>query len=179
MWNKTANFATITLVNIHLGCDHAAYETMQTIANHLREAGHTVTDHGPATYDALDDYPQFCLDAAHAVAADQGSLGIVAGGSGNGEQIAANKVNGIRAALAWNTEIARLARQHNNANVLSVGARMHDMDELLAIIDAFIAEPFSGDERHERRIGQLAHFEQNNTVLPSGTSVTADGAVIS
>lgn len=179
MWNKTPNFATIGHVNIHLGCDHAAYETMQTIAKHLRDAGHTVTDHGPTSYDALDDYPEFCLNAAQAVAKDTGSLGIVAGGSGNGEQIAANKVNGIRAALAWNTEIARLARQHNNANILSVGARMHDVDELLAIIDAFIAEPFSGDERHERRIGQMAHFEQQSTVLPSGTSVTADGAVIS
>ena len=91
--------------------------------------------------------------------ADAGSLGIVLGGSGNGEQIAANKVDGVRAALAWSIETARLARQHNNANVVALGGRMHDLGAGLAIIDAFLAEPFSGDERHVRRIAQLADYE--------------------
>lgn len=156
-------------VILHLACDHAAYETMQQVAEHVRSSGHQVVDHGPTHYDAVDDYPGFCLRAGQAVAADPTSLGIVAGGSGNGEQIAANKVPGVRAALAWNVEIARLARQHNNANVLSVGARQHDLAEVLAMVDAFIEQPFSSEGRHQRRIGHISHFEATGEVLASGT----------
>ena len=118
-------------------------------------------DHGALEYDPQDDYPAFCIAAAEGVAGDPESLGVVIGGSGNGEQIAANKVGGIRAALAYNLETARLARQHNDANVVGIGARMHSTEDALAIVDAFLAEPFSQDERHIRRIDQLAHFETN------------------
>ena len=112
--------------------------------------------------------------------ADAGSLGIVLGGSGNGEQIAANKVDGVRAALAWSIETARLARQHNNANVVALGGRMHDLGAGLAIIDAFLAEPFSGDERHARRIAQLSDYESRahdaaSVADPSGV-ITPTGA---
>lgn len=116
-------------------------------------------DHGAHVYDAEDDYPAFCFAAAEAVVAEPGSLGVVMGGSGNGEQIAANKVRGVRAALAWSVQTATLAREHNNANVVSVGARMHTTDEVNAIVDAFIATPYSNAERHSRRIDQLADYE--------------------
>ena len=91
---------------------------------------------------------------------------MVFGGSGNGEQIAANKVAGVRAALVWNTSTAELAREHNDANVISIGARQHSFDEVTSFIDTFIATPFSGDERHIRRIGQIADFERDGSLLP-------------
>ncbi|MEY2769112.1 MAG: hypothetical protein RL359_748, partial [Actinomycetota bacterium] len=131
---------------------------------HLVNNGHDVTDHGPYQYDALDDYPDFCIPAAQAVAKDAASLGIVIGGSGNGEQIAANKVQGIRAVLAWSIETAKLGKEHNNANVVSVGGRMHSIEECKAIIDAFIATPFSNDERHIRRINKIAKFEETGEI---------------
>ena len=114
--------------------------------------------------DPLDDYPVFCIPAAEAVVAEPGSLGIVLGGSGNGEQIAANKVKGIRAALAWSIETAKLARQHNNANVVAIGGRMHTPEACLQIVDAFIAEPFSNDERHIRRIGMIGNYETKGSI---------------
>ena len=141
-------------MRIHIASDHAGFDLKTAVAEHLREVGHEVIDHGAHTYDPDDDYPSFCVSCGEAVVDDAGSLGIVLGGSGNGEQIAANKVDGVRAALAWSIETARLARQHNNANVVSLGGRMHDLGQGLEIIDAFIAEPFSGDERHVRRIAQ-------------------------
>ena len=121
--------------------------------------GHDVTDHGPYEYDALDDYPDFCIPAAEAVAKDATSLGIVLGGSGNGEQMAANKVKGIRAALVWSIDTAKLAREHNNANVIAVGGRMHEADFVKLLIDTFIATPFPGDERHARRIQKISNYE--------------------
>ncbi|MDO4791046.1 MAG: ribose-5-phosphate isomerase [Buchananella hordeovulneris] len=147
-------------MRIHIAADHAGFEAKEFVTAHLRENGHEVVDHGAHVYDALDDYPPFCADAARAVVADPGSLGIVLGGSGNGEQIAANKVAGVRAALAWNVDTALLARQHNDANVVGIGARQHSREELLAIVDAFVSEPFSGDERHSRRIALLAELEK-------------------
>ena len=146
-------------MRIHIASDHAGFELKSAVIEHLREQGHDVIDHGAHSYDPNDDYPAFCLACGEAVVADAGSLGIVLGGSGNGEQIAANKVDGVRAALAWSIETARLARQHNNANVVALGGRMHDLDAGMEIIDAFLAEPFSGDERHVRRIAQLADYE--------------------
>jgi ribose 5-phosphate isomerase B len=146
-------------MRIHLAADHAAFELKQHLAEHLRAGGHDVVDHGAHEYDPQDDYPAFCFDAGEAVVAEPGSLGIVLGGSGNGEQIAANKVTGVRAALAWNDETARLSRAHNDANVLSIGARQHSPDEAVALVEAFLAEPFSGDPRHQRRIDQLAAYE--------------------
>ena len=155
-------------MRVHLGTDHAGYEFKEALKQHLAEGGFEVVDHGALEYDALDDYPAFCIAAAQAVVADReagiDSLGVVIGGSGNGEQIAANKVAGARAALAWNTDIAQLARQHNDAWIVSVGARQHSEAEALAIVDAFLAEPFSADERHERRIGIIRSFEDTGTV---------------
>jgi ribose 5-phosphate isomerase B len=146
-------------MRVHLGADHAGFELKAVLADRLAEGGHEVVDHGAHEYDAQDDYPPFCIAAAQAVVADPGSLGIVIGGSGNGEQIAANKVVGVRAALAWSIETATLARQHNDANVMGLGARMHDEATAVSIVEAFLATPFSGDPRHERRIALVADFE--------------------
>ncbi|TQO21000.1 ribose 5-phosphate isomerase B [Rhodoglobus vestalii] len=155
-------------MRIHIATDHAGLEFSATLQQHLTDVGHEVIDHGPAEYDSLDDYPGFCIAAARAVAADETAgieaLGVVFGGSGNGEQIAANKVTGIRAALVWNDSTAALARQHNDANVISIGARQHTVDEATRFIDLFIAEPFSGDERHVRRIAQLGEYETTGAI---------------
>ena len=148
-------------MRIHIGADHAGLELKSALIEHFSSQGHEVKDHGPFQFDALDDYPDFCIPAAEAVIKDPGSLGIVIGGSGNGEQIAANKVKGVRAALAWSIETAKLAKQHNNANVISIGGRMHSIDECKAILDAFINEPFSNDERHIRRIDKISKYESN------------------
>ncbi|MEJ5915251.1 ribose-5-phosphate isomerase [Pseudokineococcus sp. 1T1Z-3] len=147
-------------MRVHVATDHAGFDFIRDLAAHLREAGHEVVDHGPQIYDAEDDYPAFCTAAGEAVVADEGSLGVVVGGSGNGEQIAANKVLGVRAALAWNLDTARLARQHNDANVVAIGARQHSVEEATAIVDAFLDEPFSGAERHARRIRQVGDYER-------------------
>ena len=159
-------------MRIHLATDHAGLELLRDLAEHLSDSGHEVVDHGPADYDASDDYPGFCIRAAQAVVADQHSgvtaLGIVLGGSGNGEQMAANKVPGARAALIWNRDTAVLAREHNDANIAAVGARQHAFDEAVLLIEAFIATPFTGDERHSRRIGQIRHFEDTRQVPETG-----------
>ncbi len=146
-------------MRIHLAADHAAFELKEHLAEHLRAAGHDVVDHGAHELDPLDDYPPFCFAAGEAVVAEPGSLGIVLGGSGNGEQIAANKVTGVRAALAWNEDTARLSRAHNNANVISIGARQHSPDAAVALVEAFLAEPYSEDPRHQRRIDLLTEYE--------------------
>lgn len=157
-------------MRIHIATDHAGLDFSTQLQGHLRAAGHDVVDHGPIEYDAVDDYPAFCIRAAQAVIADQragvDALGVVFGGSGNGEQIAANKVEGVRAALVWNLSTAELAREHNDANVISIGARQHTYDEVTSFIDRFIETPFSGDERHVRRIGQIADFERDGSLLP-------------
>ncbi|MDO4243190.1 MAG: ribose-5-phosphate isomerase [Actinomyces sp.] len=147
-------------MRVHIAADHAGFDLKSALTEHLRAEGHEVIDHGAFVYDPADDYPAMCIEAAEAVVADPGSLGIVLGGSGNGEQIAANKVDGVRAALAWSVETAVLARQHNDANVVSLGGRMLSLEDNMAIVDAFLAEPFSGDQRHARRIGQLADYER-------------------
>lgn len=155
-------------MRVHIGSDHAGFEVKNRLVETLRADGIDVVDHGPHVYDALDDYPPFCLATAEAVVADEGSLGVVLGGSGNGEQIAANKVAGIRAALAWSLETARLAREHNDAQVVSVGARMHPFDEVLQLVEVFIRTPFSGEARHERRIGMVSAYELTGEVPPVG-----------
>ncbi|GAA1488424.1 ribose-5-phosphate isomerase [Brachybacterium sacelli] len=147
-------------MRVHIGTDHAGFELKNRLVAALQKKGHEVTDHGAHHYDALDDYPPFCTDVGEAVVAGPGSFGVVIGGSGNGEQIAANKVTGVRAALVWNEDTARLARQHNDANVISVGARQHSEEELENLIDLFLAEPFSGEERHQRRIDLMARYEE-------------------
>ena len=132
----------------------------------LTELGHEPVDHGPAEYDALDDYPTYCLRAAEATAAEPDSLGVVIGGSGNGEAISANKVTGIRCALAWSTEIAQLAREHNDANIVSLGARMHDEATALSILETFLDTAFTGDERHSKRIAMMSDYERTGTLPP-------------
>ena len=155
-------------MRIHIATDHAGMELSAFLVTELGKLGHELIDHGPKVYDALDDYPGFCIAAAQAVVADQAAgveaLGIVLGGSGNGEQIAANKVKGIRAALIWNADTAALARDHNDANVCAVGARQHSQQEVLELVKIFISRDFSNDERHVRRISKIAHFENTGEV---------------
>jgi ribose 5-phosphate isomerase B len=146
-------------VRVYLGSDHAGFELKAAIIAWLGEAGHEAVDCGPASYDPQDDYPVYVLRAAKGAVDEPGSLGIVIGGSGNGEQIAANKVKGVRAVLAWSTDTARLGRQHNNANVVSIGARMHTEEEATGFVDTFLATDYSGEERHTHRIDMLTDYE--------------------
>ena len=146
-------------VRVYLGSDHAGFELKTFLVRQLTDLGHDVVDVGPDVFDPDDDYPPFCIEAARRVVADPGSLGVVIGGSGNGEQISANKVAGCRAALAWSTETARLAREHNDAQVMGLGARMHPPAEAAEIVKTFLTTPFSGDARHVRRIRQISDFE--------------------
>ena len=147
-------------MRIYLGADHAGFEMKNVIKDHLTNKGLEVIDCGAHEYDANDDYPAFCIEAARRVVEDEGSLGIVLGGSGNGEQIAANKVKGARCALAWSVETAKLAREHNKAQLIGLGGRMHSEEEALAIVDAFVEQPWSGEERHQRRIDILSEYER-------------------
>ncbi|KUG57918.1 ribose-5-phosphate isomerase [Nesterenkonia jeotgali] len=156
-------------MEVHIATDHAGMELSAHLVEHLRVLGYTLIDHGPREYDALDDYPAFCIRAAEAVvaarSAGKNALGIVLGGSGNGEQIAANKVTGVRAALAWNHDTAVLAREHNDANVVALGGRQHSLQEATGIVEAFLGADFSGDERHARRIGKIGHYERTREIL--------------
>jgi ribose 5-phosphate isomerase B len=152
----------MTAMRVYLGSDHAGYELKQAIIEHLKSGGHEPIDCGAYTYDAEDDYPAFCIAAAEKTVADPGSLGIVIGGSGNGEQIAANKVPGARCALAWSVETASLARQHNNAQLIGIGGRMHTTEEALTFVDAFLATAWSEAPRHQRRIDILDEFEKTH-----------------
>ena len=153
-------------MRVHLGSDHAGFDLKAALSVWLTNNGHLPVDHGPHAYDAADDYQPFCLAAAAATVADPGSLGVVIGGSGNGEAIAANKVPGARCALAFSVETAQLAREHNDANVLSLGARMYDADLATSFLAAFVGTPFSGDPRHVRRIAMLTAYEADHA-LPS------------
>lgn len=153
-------------MRVYLGADHAGFELKQQIIEHLQRTGHEPIDCGASNYDADDDYPAFCIAAAEKTVADPGSLGIVLGGSGNGEQIAANKVPGARCALAWSVQTAQLAREHNNAQLIGIGARMHTLDEALAIVDAFLSTPWSEAERHQRRIDILSEYERSGQAPP-------------
>ena len=153
-------------MRVFLGSDHAGYELKARLVEHLRAGGHEPVDCGPPTYEAQDDYPPYVLLAATRTRDEPGSLGVVIGGSGNGEAIAANKVPGIRCALAWTEETARLGREHNDARVVSVGARMVDEELAVRIVDAFLATPFSGDERHARRIALLDGYEESGELPP-------------
>jgi ribose 5-phosphate isomerase B len=151
-------------MRVYLGSDHAGFQLKQHLSDHLAGLGFDVHDVGPHTFDPQDDYPVFCLQTAARVVSDAGSLGVVIGGSGNGEQIAANKVAGVRAALAWSPALAELARQHNDANVVAIGAREHSRDDATAIVVTFLRTPFSGDPRHVRRIGQITAYEHTHAL---------------
>jgi ribose 5-phosphate isomerase B len=153
-------------MRVYLGSDHAGFELKEHLVAWLTANGHDPVDCGPAVYDAVDDYPVYVLRAAERTVADPGSLGIVIGGSGNGEAIAANKVKGVRAALAWSEETATLGREHNDANVISIGARMHDQDTATRFVELFLATPYSKEERHSRRIAMLESYEETGLLPP-------------
>jgi len=150
-------------MRVHIGTDHAGFELKQTLVGQLTKAGYEVVDHGADTYEPEDDYPSYCIDCAEAVVADQAAgieaLGIVVGGSGNGEQLAANKVKGARAALVTHLDLATLARSHNDANVIALGARFTAAEFAWVLVSAFLTTPFSGAERHARRIAEVAAYE--------------------
>ncbi len=173
-------------MNIHIGTDHAGFELKEKLVQYLNKLGHEITDHGAFSYDLDDDYPDFITPVAHAVSMDMNSLGIILGGSGQGEAMCANKISGIRAGVFYgcvipdlirypgfndknlNTdleietihtensfEIVRLLREHNNANILSLGARFITDDEVFAAVKVFLETEFSNDERHVRRINKF------------------------
>lgn len=164
-------------MRVHIATDHAGMELSRYLVEHLSADGYQMIDHGPEVYDAADDYPAFCIHAAQAVMADRAegldSLGIVLGGSGNGEQMAANKVPGVRAALAWSIVTAQLAREHNNAQVVALGGRQHTPQEGLEIVREFLSTEFPGDDRHVRRINQIEEFETTGDVSGHLTQLTA------
>ena len=143
-------------MKIHIATDHAGLDLKNIIRDYLISKGHEVTDHGAHEYDALDDYPDYIFPCAKAVASDLESRGIILGGSGQGEAMAANRVKGVRAAVFYNgpVEIVKLSREHNNANILSLGARFMTEDEIYDVIEMWLDEPFGG-ERHQRRIDKL------------------------
>ncbi|MBV9379799.1 MAG: ribose-5-phosphate isomerase [Streptosporangiaceae bacterium] len=153
-------------MRVYLGSDHAGFELKSRLIEWLESAGHEPVDCGPASYQPDDDYPVYVMRAAQGVAGDPGSLGIVIGGSGNGEQIASNKIPGIRAALAWTDETAKLARLHNDANVLSLGARMYGVDEAVGFARTFLETSFSGEARHARRLQEVADYEKSGVLPP-------------
>jgi len=148
-------------MRVYLGSDHAAFELKAHLVEHLRSAGHDPVDCGPSSYAPDDDYPPYVLLAATRTAQDPASRGVVLGGSGNGEAMAANKVPGVRCGLAWNEETARLAREHNDARIVSVGARMHPMADAVRFVDVFLATEFSGEERHRRRLAMVSDYERS------------------
>src|SRR3954452_12826842 len=153
-------------MRVHIGGDHAAYDLKLHLVEHLLAQGHDVVDHGPDHYDPEDDYPVAVLRCAEAVSLTPGQLGIVLGGSGNGEQIAANKVRGIRAALAWSEETAQLCRMHNNAQIVSIGARMTDPELATKIVDTFLSTHFTEEPRHRRRLDMVERYETEGELAP-------------
>ncbi|HSP39646.1 MAG TPA: ribose-5-phosphate isomerase [Frankiaceae bacterium] len=151
-------------MRVHLGSDHAGFELKAAVAARLQELGHELVDHGADSFDSEDDYPPFVMGAAAAVVADPGSLGVVIGGSGNGEAIAANKVAGVRAALVWTDDTARLGREHNDANVISLGARQYSTADALRFVEIFVGTEFSNEVRHRRRLAMLADYERSGEI---------------
>ncbi|MBE7187284.1 ribose-5-phosphate isomerase [Jatrophihabitans endophyticus] len=157
-------------MRVYLGSDHAGFELKARLVEHVTGLGHEAIDCGAHVFDDQDDYPPPCITAAARTVADPGSLGIVIGGSGNGEQIAANKVKGVRAALVWSDDTASLARQHNDANIISIGARNHPDADAVRFVEIFLSTPFSGVERHARRIAELAEYEATGEIAGHETS---------
>ena len=146
-------------MKIHLATDHAGLKLKDKIKQHLTDSGHDVIDHGAYEYDALDDYPDFIFPCAKAVAEDSKSRGIILGGSGQGEAMAANRIKGVRAAVFYNgpKEIIELSCQHNNANILSLGARFMPEEEIYRIIEIWFNTDFEAG-RHQRRIDKLDNY---------------------
>ena len=155
-------------MRVYLGSDHAGFELRTHLVEVLRAEGFEIVDLGPKEYIPDDDYPAYCIATGEAVVADPGSLGVVIGGSGNGEQISANKVVGVRAALVWDRETAELAREHNDANVVAIGERQHTIDEATQLVLTFLRTPFRNGERHKRRIAKVADYERTHKVPDPG-----------
>ncbi len=149
------------MVKIYLATDHAAYELKEYVKSHLIEGGYDVEDCGAMGFDPNDDYPDLIKIAAKNVSQNPGSFGVVFGKSGAGEAIVANKINGIRAVLAVNEENVKLSREHNDANVLSIGSVLIGNEKAIELIRLFVNTPFSNEERHARRIGKISQIEQN------------------
>ena len=147
-------------MKIYLATDHAGFELKEKLKNFLESEGFEVEDCGAFKFDKDDDYPDFIKTAAKKVALSPGSFGVIFGKSGQGEQIAANKVKGIRAALGFNEENVRLAREHNNANVLSLGFDFVPFDKAKDLIKLFVNTPFTNEERHIRRINKITKIEE-------------------
>jgi len=150
-------------MKIYIGSDHAGYELKEKLKIFLKELGHEIEDKGAYKLDDNDDYPDFIIPVAESVAKDNTSLGIVLGGSGEGEQISANKVEGIRAIEYYggNLDIVKLGREHNNANILSLGARFIKEEEAKEAVKLFIETKFKEEERHVRRISKLEKILKN------------------
>lgn len=144
-------------MTIHLATDHAGFLHKEALKEFLLAQNITVTDHGAALLDESDDYPDFIVSAAHAVAQDNESAGIVFGGSGQGEAMAANRIPGVRAAVYYGgpMEILTLMREHNNANILSIGARFVSIEDMLQAVTLWLETPFSNGENHVRRLGKF------------------------
>ncbi len=151
-------------MKIFIAADHVGMKLKEELKGYLVGQGHEVVDCGNTTFDPDDDFTDFIIPAAEKVASDKGSIGIVIGRSGNGEQIAANKVKGVLAALCWNTEMAQLAREHNNANVLALGAVFVDLQGALNILKVFLETPFSTNERYVRRAEKIIKYESSKTI---------------
>ncbi len=149
-------------MKIYIGSDHAGYELKEKLKTYIQSLNIEIVDKGAFALDNEDDYPDFIVPVAQAVASESDSLGIILGGSGEGEQISANKIDGIRAIEYYggNLEVVRLGREHNNANILSLGARFISDDDAENAVELFINTPFSGDERHERRIDKINNEEK-------------------
>jgi ribose 5-phosphate isomerase B len=149
---------------IYIGSDHAGFTLKEKIKEYLSSLGHEIEDKGAFNFDANDDYPDYIIPVAEAVASNEGSFGIILGGSGEGEQISANKIDGIRAIEYYggNLEIVRLGREHNDANILSLGARFITEDEAKEAVKIFLETKFSGEERHMRRLKEIKEVEINN-----------------
>ena len=143
---------------IAIGSDHAGFELKAHLVEVLKKAGHKVDDHGTHSTDSID-YPPICAAVGRAVREGKADMGIVLGGSGQGEQIAANKVRGVRAALCNDVYLAEMARSHNNANVLSMGGRVVTFELADQILNVFLSTPFEGG-RHDRRVAQLTEIEE-------------------
>ena len=157
---------TIRPLTIHLASDHAGLDAKEMLEDHLVQSGHKVVDHGAQKLNNDDDYPDYIIPAAEAVVADKNSLGIIFGGSGQGEAIAANKVLGIRAIVFYGgpTEIITLSREHNDANVLSLGARFMSKDEVIVTVDLWLKTVFNNNERHQRRLNKINDYENSKTL---------------
>ena len=159
-------------MRVYLGSDHAGFELKNHLVNHLQKQGHDVVDVGPHVYDPEDDYPAFCLHTGAKVVADPGSLGVVIGGSGNGEQIAANKIAGVRVGAGLEGRDRRSwPASTTTPTCCGIGARQHTLDEATAFVEAFLATPFSGNPRHARRIAQLAEYERTRELPPLPASL--------